>query len=207
MVTIVDYEAGNLTSVKRALDNIGEESIISADPETIIQAERIIFPGVGHAQSAMKSLLSRGIKEALNKAFDSGTPIMGICLGTQIILSHSEEGDVDTLDLIPGTCVKFNLKDKDLTIPHMGWNSVKVTQKHFILKDLKHLDELYFVHSYYPAPSDATMSYAETEYEITFTCAMGYKNLFATQFHPEKSGPLGLQILKNFTEWDVTDVK
>lgn len=202
MVTIVDYEAGNLTSVKRALDNIGVESTISSDPSVIENAERIIFPGVGHAESAMQSLTAKGIDKALKAAFEKGTPIMGICLGTQIILEHSEEGNVSTLGLLPGNCIKFQLENNELTIPHMGWNAVHVTKEHFILKDLKPGDELYFVHSYYPAPSDETMCYANTEYEITFTCAMGYKNLFATQFHPEKSGPIGLRMLKNFTEWD-----
>ncbi len=168
MVTIVDYEAGNLTSVKRALDNIGVDSIISSDPTVVKNAERIIFPGVGHAESAMKSLCARGLDNALVEAFEKGTPIMGICLGTQIILGHSEEGDTKTLGLLPGECVKFKLNDKTLTIPHMGWNAVSVTKGHFILKDLKENDELYFVHSYYPAPSDKNMVYAETEYEITF---------------------------------------
>lgn len=207
MVTIVDYEAGNLTSVKRALDNIGVASQISSNPETIMAAERIIFPGVGHAESAMKSLCAKGIDNALKEAFAKGTPIMGICLGTQIILEHSEEGDTKTLGLLPGNCVKFNLSNKDLTIPHMGWNAVNVTKEHYILKDLQPGDELYFVHSFYPAPIEPHMVFAVTEYEITFTCAMGYKNLFATQFHPEKSGPIGLQILKNFTEWDGTNAK
>lgn len=202
MITIVDYEAGNLTSVRRALDHLGVPAKITADPEEIVNAEKIIFPGVGHAESAMSSLKSRGIDKALHQAFEKGTPIMGICLGTQIILTHSEEGDVPTLDLIPGECRKFNLEDKTLAVPHMGWNAVKVVKPHYILKDLTPEDEVYFVHSYYTDPSDSEMVYATTEYEIDFACALGYKNLFATQFHPEKSGPVGLQIFKNFADWD-----
>ncbi len=202
MITIVDYKAGNLTSVRRALDHLGVQSQITADPSVIENAEKIIFPGVGHAESAMDSLRETGIDKALHAAFEKGTPIMGICLGTQIILSHSEEGDVKTLDLIPGECRKFDLKDKTLAVPHMGWNQVDVKKEHFILKDLKPTDELYFVHSFYTDPSDEAMVYATTEYEIDFACALGYKNLFATQFHPEKSGPVGLQIFKNFAEWD-----
>jgi glutamine amidotransferase len=202
MITIVDYEAGNLTSVYRALKHLGVDAKISADPEEIKSAEKIIFPGVGHAESAMKSLKSRGLDEALKVAFNKGTPIMGICLGTQIILSHSEEGDVDTLDIIEGECKKFNLEDKSLAVPHMGWNEVLVKGNHPILRDLKDGDELYFVHSYYTVPTDESVVVATCEYEINFACALSYKNLFATQFHPEKSGPVGLQIFKNFSEWD-----
>lgn len=202
MITIIDYEAGNLTSVKRALDNIGVESQISSDPETIQNSERIIFPGVGHAKSAMESIKKREIDKALHTALSKNIPIMGICLGTQIILSHSQEGNVKTLGLIDGETVKFDLKDKTLSIPHMGWNSVNVVKPHYILKDLKENDELYFVHSYYPKPLSNESIFAETEYEITFASAIGKGSLFATQFHPEKSGPIGLQILKNFSTWD-----
>ncbi len=202
MITIVDYEAGNLTSVRRALDHLGVPAKISADPTEIENAEKIIFPGVGHAESAMKSLKTRGIDKALRAAFEKGTPIMGICLGTQIILSHSEEGDIETLDLIKGECKKFDLEDKTLAVPHMGWNAISVKKEHFILKDITEKDELYFVHSFYTAPTDTDLVLATCEYEIDFACALGYKNLVATQFHPEKSGPVGLQIFKNFAEWD-----
>ena len=207
MITIVDYKAGNLTSVQRALSHLGIESQISSDAHTIAQAERIIFPGVGHAASAMVSIKEAGIDKALHTAFQKGTPIMGICLGTQIILETSQEGDVATLGLLEGACVKFNLQDPTLKIPHMGWNQVAITQPHYILKDLKAGDELYFVHSYYPQPNQSSQIYATTEYEITFTSALGYKNLFATQFHPEKSGPVGLQMLKNFAQWDGTNAQ
>ena len=202
MITIIDYKAGNLTSVFRALQHIGVEAKISSDPQEIESAEKIIFPGVGHAESAMKSLQESGIDRALKNAFDKGVPIMGICLGTQIILSHSEEGNIDTLGLIEGQCKKFDLHDKTLSVPHMGWNEVTKTKDHYILKDLQAGDELYFVHSYYTEPANKNFVYATCEYEIEFACAIGYKNLFATQFHPEKSGPIGLQILKNFSDWD-----
>lgn len=203
MIHIVDYDAGNLTSVKRALDFLGIDSCISAEADVIAAAERIIFPGVGHAATATRVLRERGLDFALKDAFSAGTPIMGICLGTQIILSHSDEGDTDCLDMIKGNCPKFNLQDETLSIPHMGWNEVKVVQPHFILKDLKEGDEFYFVHSYYPQPANQADVYANCEYEIVFAAALGYKNLFATQFHPEKSGRIGLQILKNFAEWEV----
>jgi len=202
MITIVDYDAGNLTSVYRALKHLGIESKISGNPNEIEQAERIIFPGVGHAKSAMASLKSKKIDTALKNAFAKGTPIMGICLGTQIILSHSEEGDTDTLGLIDGKCVKFNLSDKSLKIPHMGWNNVKIIKPHFIMKDLTPADEMYFVHSYFPQPADKSCVFATTDYGIDFCCAMGYKNLFAVQFHPEKSGEVGLSLLRNFAVWN-----
>lgn len=202
MIAIIDYKAGNLTSVKRALDYLGIKSIVTNDTAALTSAERVIFPGVGHAKTAMEVLTSHGLDRAIKEVVNSGTPVLGICLGTQIILSRSEEGDTECLDIIEGVCTKFNLTDKSLKIPHMGWNSVKITRDHFLLKGLREKDELYFVHSYYPQPSNDEQVYAVSEYEIEFPVAIGYKNLFATQFHPEKSGPVGLQILKNFSEWD-----
>ncbi|MCL1947831.1 MAG: imidazole glycerol phosphate synthase subunit HisH [Chitinivibrionia bacterium] len=202
MITIVDYNAGNLTSVYRALKYIGVCSEITNNPQKIENAERIIFPGVGHAKSSMESLKRLKIDAALKNAFARGVPIMGICLGTQIILSHSQEGDVDTLNLIDGKCVKFSFDDKTLKIPHMGWNDIKICRKHFILKDIKEGDEMYFVHSYYPVPDDDKNVYATSEHGIKFACAIGYKNLFAVQFHPEKSGEIGLGMLKNFSIWE-----
>ena len=202
MLRIIDYDAGNLTSVKRALDYLGIASEITYDYDAIVQAERIIFPGVGHAKTAMAVLKERNLDKALRTVFEKGIPILGICLGTQIILSNSEEGDTTCLGLIDGVCPRFKLSDPTLKIPHMGWNTVKVTQPHILLKDLREGDELYFVHSYYPNPSKKEHVYATAEYEIEFPVAIGYNNLFATQFHPEKSGPIGLQILRNFSEWD-----
>jgi glutamine amidotransferase len=201
MITIVDYKAGNLTSVKRALDYLGIESQITADPELVRQSERIIFPGVGHAGAAMEVLQSRGLDSALKEAFIQGTPILGICIGCQIILSHSEEGDTAGLDLIPGLCVRFNLTNKALKIPHMGWNSVSVLQPHPVMAHLKPGDSFYFVHSYYPKPDHKENIFATSEYEISFPVAIGLDNLFAVQFHAEKSGWMGLRLLENFSEW------
>jgi glutamine amidotransferase len=202
MITIVDYKAGNLTSVKRALDYLGIENQISADPERVTCSERIIFPGVGHAGAAMAVLQSRGLDSALREAFTQGTPILGICIGCQIILTHSEEGDTPGLNLIPGNCTRFQLRDKSLKIPHMGWNTVTVSQPHPVLAHLKLGDAFYFVHSYYPQPRDEANVFANCEYEITFPVAIGLDNLFAVQFHAEKSGPLGLQLLENFSRWN-----
>lgn len=210
MILIVDYEAGNLTSVKRALDYLDIPCQIVSTGEELrsgcaLEARRIIFPGVGHARAAMEALKKRGLDIALREAFERTVPILGICLGAQIVLSHSEEGDTDCLDLIAGDCPRFQLTDKSLKIPHMGWNEVMVTQPHYILKDVKEGDEFYFVHSYYPRPSDTSRVFATCEYDVTFPAAIGYRNLFATQFHPEKSGQVGLTLLRNFSRWDGSD--
>ena len=202
MITIVDYKAGNLTSVKRALDYLGLKAQISADPEDLRRSDQIIFPGVGHAAAAMDVLRQRYLDKALAEAFNRGTPILGICIGCQIILTYSEEGETTGLNLIPGVCKRFKLKDETLKIPHMGWNTVEVRRPHPILRHLNPGDAFYFVHSYYPEPANSSNIFATCEYEVTFPVAIGEENLFAVQFHAEKSGPLGLQVLKNFSEWE-----
>lgn len=202
MILIIDYQAGNLTSVKRALDHLGLPSQISADPAELGRADRIIFPGVGHAGTAMQVLRRTGLDEALRAAYAEGKPILGLCLGSQIALTHSEEGDTPCLDLLPGRCPKFSLADPKLKIPHMGWNTVTVTRPHPILKDVQPGDEFYFVHSYYPQPADPAACFATSDYELVFPAAIGRRNLFATQFHPEKSGRVGLSLLRNFADWD-----
>ena len=202
MITIVDYKAGNLTSVKRSLDHLGIANQITADPLVVRESERIIFPGVGHAGAAMQALRERGLDHAIKEAFLRGTPILGICIGCQIILTHSEEGDTPCLDLIPGDCLHFHFKDTGLKIPHMGWNEVKPIKQHPLLRHLRTGDQFFFVHSYYPEPTDREVIYATCDYGISFPAAIGSRNLFAVQFHVEKSGPVGLEILKNFAFWD-----
>lgn len=201
MIVLVDYRAGNLTSVQRALDHLGIESRITPDPEQVRRAERIIFPGVGHAAAAMEVLRQRGLDFALVEAVRAGTPTLGICIGAQIILSHSQEGDTSGLNLLPGACIRFRLGDASLKIPHMGWNAVTVARPHPVLAHLRPGDEFYFVHSFYPQPEDPADVYATCDYGGSFPAAVGRDNLFAVQFHAEKSGPLGLQLLKNFAEW------
>lgn len=200
-IVIVDYQAGNLTSVKRALDYLGLPAQISNQAEMVRQADRIIFPGVGHAGAAMAALQAYGLDAALKEAFQRGTPILGICLGSQIVLSYSEEGNTVGLNLIPGQCLRFRPTDPSLKIPHMGWNKVTVTQPHPLLVHLHPGDQFYFVHSYYPLPERAESIYATCEYGITFPAAIGKDNLFAVQFHAEKSGVLGLRILEHFAQW------
>ncbi len=202
MITIIDYNAGNIKSVQRACAEVGVQAIVTSDPATVAQAERIIFPGVGAAPSAMAYLEKTGLDAALKKAFKAGTPILGICLGAQIILESSEEGNRKCLGLVAGKTVRFRLKDKLLKIPHMGWNEVTVTQPHPLLDGIQPGDEFYFVHSYYPQPADDKDVYAISGHGGDFCAALGSDNLLAMQFHPEKSGRLGLQILERFARWD-----
>ena len=202
MITIIDYNAGNIRSVLRACAETGAKAVTTSDPKTVAKAEKIIFPGVGAAPSAMEYLVKIGLDIALKNAFKSGIPILGICLGAQIVMDSSEEGNQKCLGLVPGKTVRFKLKDKSLKIPHMGWNEVKVVKSHPLLDGIKPGDEFYFVHAYYPRPAAAENVYAVADYSGDFCCALGYKNLFASQFHPEKSGRLGLQMLERFARWN-----
>ncbi len=204
MITIIDYNAGNIKSVQRACAEVGVEAIVTSDPTTVAGAEKIIFPGVGAAPSAMTYLKKTGLDEALKDAFNAEIPILGICLGAQIILKSSDEGNRKCLGLVPGKTVRFRLEDKLLKIPHMGWNEVTLVQPHPLLEGIQPGDEFYFVHSYYPQPADKKNIYAVSSHGTDFCCALGSRNLFATQFHPEKSGRLGLQLLERFARWDGT---
>ena len=199
MIAIIDYAAGNLTSVKRALDYLNLPSMISSDAQELLRAERLIFPGVGHATAAMAVLKERGLDVVIREAFAAGTPILGICLGTQIILSRSEEGDRECLGIIEGSVPRFQLADPTLKVPHMGWDAVTLIRQHPVLAGSRPGAEFYFVHSYYPQPADPTAVIGRCEYEINFPAIIGRDNLIGLQFHPEKSGPAGLAILKNFS--------
>jgi glutamine amidotransferase len=206
MIAIIDYEAGNLTSVSRALSHLGYDNEVTGSIDRITRAERVIFPGVGSAGSAMLSLKRLGLDSLLKKIFADGTPLLGICLGTQIILGHSEEHDTSCLGIIDGHVRLFDasLKDDDgssLKIPHMGWNKVDICRAHPVLDGIRPDDEFYFVHSYFPAPSSPDHVIGKTRYGNEFASVIGCRNLIATQFHPEKSGRAGLNILKNFCEW------
>ena len=201
---IVDYDAGNLRSVQRACAEVGLAAEISADPAVVRAAERVIFPGVGAAGSAMRSITREGMDQALKEAIGAGVPVLGICLGLQISLDHSEEDDQETLGLLPGCVRRFRFDRPELKIPHMGWNEVRVVKPHPVLAGIEPGDEFYYVHGYYPEPADPELVYARTEYETEFACALGRGNYFATQFHPEKSGRVGLRLLEAFAGWDGT---
>lgn len=206
MIAIIDYDAGNLTSVSRAVSHLGMPNVITKTAAEIRAAQRIIFPGVGAAGAAMESLKRSGLDAVITEAFVSGKPILGICLGSQIILSHSEENNTPCLGILQGTVRAFapENRSKDgqkLKIPHMGWNGIKIEKSHTLLAGVGADDEFYFVHSYYPEPQDNTSVIASTDYGISFASIIGFNNLFATQFHLEKSGRPGLKILDNFCKW------
>lgn len=201
MITIIDYKAGNQTSVHRALNYLGIPNQISADPRVILSSDRLVFPGVGHAGASMKVLQERGLDIALKQAYAAGIPVLGICIGSQIILDHSEEGDTECLGILPGKVKRFDIGDPAYKIPHMGWNSINITQQHPIFEGLASGTEFYFVHSYYTQPSLPEQVFAECEYGSTFPVAIGEGNLFAVQFHAEKSGKAGLRLLQNFSRW------
>jgi imidazole glycerol-phosphate synthase subunit HisH len=201
VVVVIDYRAGNITSVVRSLRALGVDGIITEGPEGVLGARRVIFPGVGAAGEAMATLKSRGLDQALQEVFLRGTPILGICLGAQIILDHSDENDTPCLGLIPGRTRPLP-RLPGLKIPHMGWNRVAFQRPHPVFTGLPNTAEFYFVHSFYPDPADAAMVMGVTEHGLDFPSAVAWRNLVATQFHPEKSGRFGLNILKNFLDWD-----
>ena len=210
MIAIINYNAGNITSVARALHFIGQEFVITDDTKMLDSASHVIFPGVGAAGEAMAYLKQKKLDEWLRICFQSGKPIMGICLGTQIILDSSEENRTDCIGLVSGSTKRFPERLENagrlLKIPHMGWNSVKFKRPHPLFVDVPEEAEFYFVHSYYPSPSDENIVLGTTEYGITFCSVLATGNLVAMQFHPEKSGRPGLQILKNFCSWRENDL-
>jgi glutamine amidotransferase len=205
MIAIIDYNAGNITSVARALENIGQKYVITDDEKKLAAATHVIFPGVGAAGEAMAYLREKKLDSALKNLFASGKPVMGICLGTQIILEYSEENDSACIGLIAGSTRRFPEKlsfgAQALKIPHMGWNSVNFRREHPVFAKIAKEAEFYFVHSYYPAPADEAVILGTTDYGIKFCSVLAKYNLIAMQFHPEKSGRPGLQILKNFCAW------
>jgi imidazole glycerol-phosphate synthase subunit HisH len=212
MIGIVDYKAGNLTSVARALYYLGEPCEVTDDPEILDSCDRIIFPGVGAAGEAMINLRSKGLDRRLRAWVASGKPTLGICLGTQVIFERSEENDAVCLGIVPGSVKRFpgDLKDREgrfLKIPHMGWNHVDFPRNHPVFEDLPTDAEFYFVHSYYPAPADDRWVIGWTDYGLRFCAAIAHRNLVAVQFHPEKSGAPGLQILANFCRWGGQDAQ
>jgi len=202
-VAIVDYEAGNLTSVLNAIQYLGLQAVVTKDPKVIAHADRVIFPGVGAARASMNVLLASGLGKAVQDAVTARKPVLGICIGCQIILEHSEEdGGVDCLGIIKGKALKFH-SEPGLKIPHMGWNQVEFAFPHPIFKGVEDASEFYFVHSYHPVLSNPVEAAAYTTYgKQRFASALYRDTLVATQFHLEKSGDVGLELLKNFCKWN-----
>jgi len=196
-VGVVDYDAGNLKSVETALNFLDADFLISSDPMVLLDTDKLIFPGVGEAGAAMESLGRYGLDSALQEYYASGRYILGICIGAQIILSKSEETEAECLNLIDGKAKRFP-GTMGLKVPHMGWNGVEQIGENSLFKDIPGGSSFYFVHSYYPVPSQDDIVIGKTEYGIEFCSALQKDNLLAVQFHPEKSGKWGLQLLHNF---------
>jgi glutamine amidotransferase len=198
---IVDYGAGNLRSVETALRFLGVEFRISDSPEEVLAARRLIVPGVGEARAAMEGLSASGLGQAIEAFWKAGYPLLGICLGCQIIFELSEERSTACLGLLPGRVERFS-SEQGRKVPHMGWNRVYQSRSHPLFAGITDGAFFYFVHSYYPVPKDAQVVIGECEYGLRFAAAVARNNLVACQFHPEKSGSNGLSLLKNFLRWD-----
>lgn len=198
MVSIIDYGAGNLMSVKKALDFIGAESEITADKDKIKNASHVILPGVGSYGDAMASMAERGLVDTVREAALSGKPFLGICLGLQLLFAESDESPaVPGLGVLDGK-ISLIPKNDGLKVPHMGWNSVEIKQNSGIFKSIPNGSYFYFVHSFYLNGANADEVAGTTQYGTEIQCAVEKGNLCATQFHPEKSGEIGLMLLKNF---------
>ncbi|MDB5907903.1 MAG: imidazole glycerol phosphate synthase subunit HisH [Massilia sp.] len=207
-IVVVDG-IGNLRSVAQALRAVAPEAtvLISNDPARIDSADRIVLPGQGAMRDCMDSLAGSGMQDALMRAFAS-RPVMGVCVGEQMLFDRSEEADTPGLGLVPGKVVRFRLADRlqadgsRFKVPQMGWNRVRQVRAHPIWEGVPDNSYFYFVHSYYAVPDDPEHTAGETDYGGPFTCAVARDNIFATQFHPEKSAAAGLQLYKNFVHWN-----
>lgn len=197
-IAIIDYEAGNLTSVQRALDHLGFAAEVTPDPDRVARADRVIFPGVGAAGSCMANLQRSGLGEALATAVASGRPVLGICVGMQLLFEHSDEdGGTPCLGILPGVVERFQPTDRSIKVPHMGWNAVN-HEDDPLFAGIPSGSRFYFVHSYYCAPDTEVPVIATAHHGLGFACGVRQDNLVAVQFHPEKSGPAGLHLLRNF---------
>ena len=203
MIAIIDYGAGNIKSVEKALELLGEKTVVSSDPETILSADRVILPGVGSFGSAMENIRNRGLEEVIHSVVNSGTPFLGICLGLQLLFDSSEESPgVKGLGILPGKIVRIPYEE-GMKIPHMGWNSLEFPRKTCLFGHLEGNPYVYFVHSFYLQAEDESIVAATTQYGVTIHAAVEKDNVFACQFHPEKSSEVGLSILKKFIETDI----
>lgn len=205
MIAILDYEAGNLTSVDLAVKHVGGDAVVTQDPLVVARAERVIFPGVGSAAACMGNLRRFKLDESLRTAVHEGVPVLAICIGQQLLFDHSEEdGGTDCLGVFPGEVKRFSPPaGEHVKIPHMGWNEVCFEHAHPVFAGIPAGAEFYFVHSYYVTTPKPEHVMAVTEYAgVRFCSSAGRGNVLACQFHPEKSGEAGLRVLKNFLQWD-----
>ncbi|MGE5615484.1 MAG: imidazole glycerol phosphate synthase subunit HisH [Bacillota bacterium] len=206
-ISIVDYGMGNLRSVQKALEHVAPDAEVrvTSDPEEIRRADRVVFPGQGAMPDCMRCLQESGLGEAVEDAA-AGKPFLGLCIGQQMLFERSAEGDTPGLALLPGAVVGFadvpQTRNAGLKIPHMGWNEVRQVAPHALWKGIPDGARFYFVHSYYCEPADPALAAGETCYPHAFTSAIARDNIFATQFHPEKSSVAGLTLLSNFASWN-----
>jgi glutamine amidotransferase len=201
MIAIVDYKAGNLTSVARALDYLGHRWEITDRPERIRAADRIIIPGVGAAGATMENLIALELTSVLrDDVARAGKPFLGICIGIQVLLDHSAEDDARCLGILAGEVVRFpsSVDGRPLKVPQIGWNRVRQSRVHSMFEGVPDNSHFYFVNSYHPVPADPAVTIATSEYGLKFTAAIASENVIATQFHLEKSGAAGLRMLDNF---------
>jgi glutamine amidotransferase len=209
MIAVIDYGMGNLRSVAKALAHVApdREVIVSADPATIRDAERVVLPGQSAMPDCMKGLVASGLVDTVRDIL-ADRPFLGICLGLQMLFDESEEGPTECLHAIPGHVVRFrddamtSPAGERLKVPHMGWSPVRQTVGHPLWNGIADGERFYFAHSYHPVPDDVSLTAGTVDYPAPFTCAVSRANIFATQFHPEKSQRAGLSLLANFVAWD-----
>jgi glutamine amidotransferase len=200
IIAIIDYGMGNLRSVQKGFEKVGHQAVVTSDPDVLRRAGKVVLPGVGAFEDAMAELRSRGLISPVLAAIDSGRPFLGICLGLQLLFDVGyENGQHQGLGVLRGEVVRFDLP-KEFSIPHMGWNQLAVRNRPPVLEGLADETYVYFVHSYYVVPQDTAVIATETDYGGPFCSMIWRDNVFATQFHPEKSQSDGLRILKNFAE-------
>jgi len=209
-IAVIDYGMGNLRSVSKALEHVAPEArvLVTSDPDAVRQAQRVVFPGQGAMPDCMREMEARGLHQAVVEAAHS-KPFVGICIGMQMLFEHSEEGNVAGLGLFPGRVLRFpheamvNSAGEKLKVPHMGWNEVYQAQPHPLWAGIADGARFYFVHSYYCEPATPDCIAGTTNYPFAFTSAVARDNIFAVQFHPEKSATAGLALLSNFVRWDI----
>jgi glutamine amidotransferase len=202
-IAVVDYGMGNIRSVSKALERVAPRDFVevTANPEVIRACDRVVVPGQGAMPDCMAQLAASGAREAVIEA-TRAKPFLGICVGMQMLFEHGEEGDTPGLGLLPGRVPRFPAaRMAGLKVPHMGWNEVHQARSHALWSGIDSAERFYFVHSYYPAPADEGLVAATCEYGVAFTCAISRDNIFAVQFHPEKSQAAGLRLLSNFVLW------
>jgi glutamine amidotransferase len=203
-IAVVDYGMGNIRSVSKALEHVAPQAtvLVTSDPRAIAGAERVVVPGQGAMPDCMRQLAASGAREAVVDAA-ADKPFLGICIGLQMLFEQGEEGNTPGLGILPGRVPRFSaeVENAGLKIPHMGWNEVVQERPHALWHGIADRSRFYFVHSYYPRPADRALTAGSCTYGVGFTCAVARDNIFAVQFHPEKSQNSGLQLLSNFVQW------